>query len=175
VARATVVTATVPTGDAQAALEAAVKAIKGDKKLKITSAAGYNGSLFIALPNYLQTTINTVGANGTAYYGLYNAVNECFTAQAKGSSSSSGTLSLLVEPKTAFPASAADARTALAALYSGIPVSTLTQSRADTTAYVFYGTSGNTAYSVGYVTYNGITLAYAMMGNGTYQALVPKQ
>ena len=171
--KATVVSAPASTSDAQSALESAVTSIK-QKKIKVTSAAGYTGSLYVALPGSIQSTLDSVSANGAAYYGLYNAVNEAFTAQANGSASS-GALTLLAEPKTAFPASAADARTALTSEFPGVPVSSLTSSRADSSAYVFYGTSGSTAYSVGYVTYNGVTLAYAMVGSGTYESLVPKQ
>ena len=140
----------------------------------MSSAAGYAGSLYVALPGYLQSTLDTLGASGIVYYGLYNAVNEGVTAQAKGSASS-GTFTLLAEPKTSFPASATDARSALVTLVPGVPVSSLTQSRADSSAYFFYGTNGNTAYGAGYVTYNGVTLAYVMVGTGTYQSLVPKQ
>jgi len=171
--KATVVTAPASSSDAQAALDSAVAAIK-QKKVKVTSAAGYTGSLCVALPGVLQSTLDAVSVNGTAYYGLYNAVNEAFTAQAKGSASS-GTLTLLAEPKTSFPASADDARSALASLFPGVPVSSLTQSRTDSSAYFFYSTNGNTAYGAGYVTYNGVTLAYAMVGSGSYQPLVPNQ
>ncbi|MEW5718923.1 MAG: hypothetical protein AB1817_09880 [Chloroflexota bacterium] len=172
--RATVVAAPASSGDAQAALESAVAAIKG-KKSKVTGAAGYTGSLAVPLPNYLQGVVNTVSASGVAYYGLYNAVNEAITAQAKSGSGSQGALTLLVEPKTAMPASATDARNALASSFAGIPVATMTQARADSTAYVFYATSGNTAYGAGYVSYNGLVLAYGTLGSGTWQSLVPKQ
>lgn len=170
--RATVITATVPAGDAKTALESAATPVKG-KSVKVTSASGYTGSLYVALPGWLQSTVDTVGASGAAYYGFYNVVNEAFTAQAKGTAAS-GNLTLLVEPKTSFPASAADAQTSLATLFAGVPVSTLKQTRADSTTYIFYATSGNTAYSAGYFSYNGLVLAYAMVGNGAYQSLVVK-
>jgi hypothetical protein len=172
--RATVVTAPALASDAQAALESAGAIVKG-KKIKVTGAAGYTGSLAVPLPNYLQSIVDTVSVNGAAYYGLYNAVNEAITAQAKSGSGSQGTLTLLVEPKTAMPANATDARTALASSFTGIPVASMTQARADSTAYVFYATSGNTASGAGYVSYNGLVLAYGMMGSGTYQSVVPKQ
>ncbi len=173
-AKATVTKETTSASDAKAALESAVVSVKG-KKVAVTSAAGYTGSLYVALPGSLQDAVNAVTASGTAYYGLYNAVNPVFNAQAKSGSGTQGTLTLLVEPKTAMPANATDARSSLAALFAGVPVSTLTQARAETTAYVFYGTSGNTAYNAGYVSYSGVVLAYAMVGSGAYQALVPKQ
>ncbi len=172
--RATVVTAPASSSDAQTALESAVATVKG-KKSKVTGAAGYTGSLAVPLPNYLQSVVDTISVNGVAYYGLYNAVNEAITAQAKSGSGSQGALTLLVEPKTAMPANATDARNALASVFAGIPVSTMTQARADSTAYVFYATSGNTAYGAGYVSYNGLVLAYGTMGSGAWQSLVPKQ
>lgn len=171
--KATVVTSSASSSDAQAALETAVTAIK-NKKIRVTSAAGYTGSLYVALPDSMSSILSAISSSGTAYCGLYNAVNEAITAQAKGNASS-GSFTLLVEPKTSLPASASDARTALASAFPNIPVSTLTQARADTSAYIFYGTSGNTAYGAGYVVYNGVTLAYAAVGTGTYQSLVPKQ
>ncbi|MBI5034020.1 MAG: hypothetical protein HZB51_26155 [Chloroflexi bacterium] len=171
--KATVVKSPASTSDATAALESAVTAIK-NKKIKVTSAAGYTGSLYVPLPDQLSSIVSAISVNGSAYYGLYNAVNEAITAQAKGNTSS-GSFTLLVEPKTTLPASASDARTALATAFPNIPVSTLSQSRVDTSTYIFYGTSGNTAYGAGYVVYNGVTLAYAAVGTGTYQPLVPKQ
>jgi len=74
------------------------------------------------------------------------------------------------------PTTAADAKTKLQSYFPGVTV-TLTQAQptsTGTTGYVFYGTSGNTTYSLGYVSYNGVALAYAMSGSGTYQSLVPK-
>ncbi len=171
-ARVTVTSAPTSSSDAQAALESAVAAVKG-KKIKITSAAGYTGSLYVALPGYLQTSLNAIGTSGVTYYGLYNAVNEAISAQAKGGAAS-GALTLLVEPKTTFPANATDAKNSLATTFAGIPVSSLAQSRAESTAYVFYGASGNTAYSIGYISYNGVPLAYGMVGSGSYQSFVPK-
>ncbi|MGB8646210.1 MAG: hypothetical protein WCF84_13310 [Anaerolineae bacterium] len=169
--KATVTTGTPAANAAQTALESAVAAVKG-KKVAVTSAARYTGSLAVTLPDVLQKAVTSVNVSGVEYYGLYNAVNEALTAQAK-SGGSQGTFTLLVEPKTAMPASAADARKSLAALFPGASVTTLAQTRADSSGYVFYGKSGSTAYSAGYVVYNGLTLAYAAVGTGTFQQSVP--
>ena len=170
----TAVTATVSASAAETALSNAAKILKG-KTVKITSAAGYTGSVSVALPASLQKTLSSVSGSGVVYYGLYNGVNEAITAQASGGSST-GAMTLLIEPKTSMPTTAADAKTKLQSYFPGVTV-TLTQaqpSSTGTTGYVFYGTSGNTAYSLGYVSYNGIAMAYAMSGSGTYQSLVPK-
>jgi hypothetical protein len=167
-----VATSTVSASAAETALSNAV--LKG-KTVKITSAAGYSGSVSVALPSSLQKTLSSVSGSGIVYYGLYNGVNEAITAQASGGSSS-GAMTLLIEPKTSMPTTAADAKTKLQSYFPGVTV-TLTQAQptsTGTTGYVFYGTSGNTAYSLGYVSYNGIAMAYAMSGSGTYQSLVPK-
>lgn len=169
-----VATSTVSASAAETALSTAAKTLKG-KTVKITSAAGYTGSASVALPSSLQKTLSSVSGSGTVYYGLYNGVNEAVTAEAKGGSST-GAMTLLVEPKTSMPTTAADAKTKLQSYFPGVTV-TLTQAQptsTGTTGYVFYGTSGNTAYSLGYVSYNGIAMAYAMSGSGTYQSLVPK-
>lgn len=171
--KATVVTAPASAGDAQTALQNAIAALKG-KPVKVTAATGYTGSLYVPLPDAWQSTLNAISASGTVYYGMYGAVNQAITAQAK-SGASVGALTLLAEPKTAMPANATEARSSLTALFPGVPVAALTQARADATAYVFYSASGSTAYSAGYVTANGITLAFAMVGSGAYQPLVPKQ
>lgn len=171
-----VATSTVSASAAETALSNAAKILKG-KTVKITSAAGYTGSVSVALPASLQKTLSSVSGSGTVYYGLYNGVNEAVTAEAKtASGTTSGVMTLLVEPKTSMPTTAADAKTKLQSYFPGVTV-TLTQaqpSSTGTTGYVFYGTSGNTTYSLGYVSYNGVALAYAMSGSGTYQSLVPK-
>jgi|GEM_PF-1515602 len=171
-----VATSTVSASTAETALSNAAKVLKG-KTVKITSAAGYTGSVSVALPASLQKTLSSVSGSGTVYYGLYNGVNEAITAEAKTTSgTTSGVMTFLVEPKTSMPTTAADAKTKLQSYFPGVTV-TLTQAQptsTGTTGYVFYGTSGNTAYSLGYVSYNGVALAYAMSGSGTYQSLVPK-
>ncbi|MBI5305092.1 MAG: hypothetical protein HY868_23370 [Chloroflexi bacterium] len=171
-ARVTVTAVPASSSDAASALKIAAEALK-QKTVKITGAAGYTGGLYVAVPSVLQNALGSaLGAGGTAYYGFYNAVNEVVTVNASGSrGATSGALSLLVEPKTAMPTSADDAKKQLAALFPGV-TATLTQSQQS--SFVFYGVSGNTAYSLGYVSYNGVPLAYAMMGTGSYMSLVPK-
>ncbi len=162
--------------DAQTALGAAIKPLKG-KSVKVTQATGYTGSLYVAVPSALQSSLGAaLGAGGAGYYGLYNAVNEAVTVQAAGGSAN-GALTLLVEPKTTMPASASEAQTQLKTLFPGV-IASLTPvqatSTATTTAYLFYGVSGNTAYSLGYVSYQGVPMAYAVAGSGSYQAFVPR-
>jgi hypothetical protein len=125
-----------------------------------------NWGLAVPPPNYLQSFVDTVSVNGVAYYGLYNALNKVIPAQAKSASRNQSALTLLVEPKTAMPANATDARTVLASAFAGIPIASPMQARADSTAYVFCGTSGNMVYGAGYISYNGLALAYEMVGSG---------
>jgi hypothetical protein len=71
------------------------------------------------------------------------------------------------------PANASDAQAQLKSLFPGI-TATLTQATSVSNGYVFYAMSGGVAYSLGYVLYNNVPLAYAMIGTGTYTSLVPK-
>jgi hypothetical protein len=174
--QATVVTTTVSSSVAETALSDGVKVLKAAKAVKITAASGYTGVVSVALPASLQKTLSSVSASGTVYYGMYNGVNEAVTAQAKTGNTVTGAMTLAIEPKTSMPATADDAKKQLQTYFPGV-TATLTQaqpSSADTKGYVFYGTSGTTAFSLGYVSYNGVALAYAMSGSGTYQSLVPK-
>ena len=57
--------------------------------------------------------------------------------------------------------------------FGGVNIS-LAQVEATSSSYVFYGSSGSTAYSLGYVSYEGVPLAYALAGSGSYQSLVPR-
>ncbi len=173
-ARATVTVATAVPSDAAGALKTAAETIK-QKQVKITGATGYTGSLSIAVPPALQNALGSaIGAGGTGYYGFYNVVNEVITVQASGArGTATGALSALVEPKTTMPTSATDAQTQLAALFPGI-TATLKPAQNAQGGYVFYGVSGNTAYSVGFVSYNNVPMAYAMVGSGSYTGMVPK-
>jgi len=174
---ATTVVTPVSFADAQTALASAIKPLKG-RSVKVTQASGYTSSLYVAVPPALQGSLGAaLNAGGAGYYGLYTALNEAVTVQASGGSAN-GTLTLLIEPKTTMPTSADDAQAQLQTLFPGItaaltPVSMT--STATTTAYIFYGVSGNTAYSLGYVSYQGVPLAYAVAGSGSYQAFVPQQ
>ncbi len=147
---ATVGVGEVTTEQAKAALEAAIKAIK-QKAAIVTGAAGYTGTVSVAIPPALQETLGSaLAGGGTGYYGLYNGVNEAAYVEAAGGSAS-GALTLLVEPKTSMPADVEAARADLQTLFPGIP-SGLTEVTATTDAFVFYMTSGAAAYAFGYVT-----------------------
>lgn len=160
-------------GEASSAVNVAVKYLK-DKNIHITSAGGYSGSLNIAVSPALQAALGgAVGASGTAYYGIYNAVNEGVIVHGGGSKATGG-LTLLVEPKTKMPASAEEARNQLAALFPGITIP-LTQVQASSTQYIFRGSAGNYSYNLGYVIYDNIPIAYAMSGYGTYESIVPSK
>lgn len=168
----------VSSADAQTALAKAIQPLKG-KAVRVTQAAGFTGNLYVALPPALADSLGAaLSAGGTGYYGLYNAVNEAVTVQAAGSGgTASGAFTALVEPRTIMPASADDAQAQLRALFPGVTVP-LTQVPATwtgtTAAYVFYGVSGTTAYSVGFVSYEGLPLAYAAVGSGSYAVFVPR-
>jgi hypothetical protein len=174
----TTVVTPVASANAQTALANAIQPLKG-KAVRVTQATGFTGNLYVAVPPTLQNSLGAaLSAGGAGYYGLYNAVNEAVTLQAAGSSgNASGAFTVLVEPRTAMPANAGDAQAQLKALFPGVTVP-LTQVQATwagaAAAYAFYGVSGNTAYSVGYVSYEGLVLAYAAVGSGSYAAFVPK-
>jgi hypothetical protein len=168
----------VSAADAQAALANAIKPLKG-KSVRVSQAAGYTGNLYVTLPPEIQGALGeALSAGGSGYYGLYNAVNEAVTMQAAGSSgSASGAFTLLIEPRTGMPASADAVQAQLKALFPGVtvPLTEVPVAWSDNvTGYVFYGVSGNTAYSLGYITYSGIPLAYAAVGSGSYSAFVPR-
>jgi len=159
----------IASADAQKVLAAAAAALKG-KSVKVSSAMGYTGSLSMAIPDKLQERLGAaLSANGTGYYGMYSGINQVIVAQAAGDSAV-GSLTLLVEPKTTLPTGADDAKAQLARLFPGVG-GDLTQAEAATNGYTFYRVSGATAYSVGYVQYESLVLAYAMAGSGSYQAL----
>jgi hypothetical protein len=105
---------------------------------------------------------------GAGYYGLYNAVNEAVTVQGGNDNA----LTLLVEPRTAMPASAAEAQSQLKAAFPGVTVP-LVESQSSIPGYVYYGTSGAASYSLGFISYQNLPLAYAMAGSGTYANQVP--
>lgn len=164
--------------DAQTALAKAIQPLKG-KAARVTQAAGFTGDLYVALPPALADSLGAaLSAGGTGYYGIYNAVNEAVTIQAAGSGgATSGAFTALVEPRTTMPANADDAQAQLRALFPGVtvPLAQVQATGAGTTAaYVFYGVSGTTAYSVGFLSYEGLTLAYAAVGSGSYAAFVPR-
>lgn len=170
----TVVTPAAPAA-AQSALAAAIQPIKG-ATVRVTQATGFTGSFYVTLPPPLQEILGAaLSAGGAGYYGIYSAVNEAVTIQAAGGSAS-GVLTLLVEPKTTMPASADEALAQLHTLFPGVSA-TLAPVAVDgagsATAYAFYGVSGDTASSVGFVSYEGLALAYALIGSGSYAALPP--
>jgi hypothetical protein len=169
---------TVSAAGAQTALANAIQPLKG-KAVRVTQATGFTGNLYVALPPALADSLGAaLGAGGAGYYGLYSAVNEAVTMQAAGGGgATSGAFTALVEPRTTMPASADDAQAQLRALFPGVTVP-LTQVQAawpgTTAAFVFYGVSGSATYSVGFVSYEGLTLAYAAVGSGSYAAFVPR-
>jgi hypothetical protein len=170
---ATTSVSTVAASDAQSVLAAAAKTLKG-KPVKVTSAMGYTGSLSVPVPTALQGSLGVaISAGGAGYYGMYSGVNQVVVVQAAGGNAN-GSLTLLAEPKTAMPADAAAAQSQLKTLFPGVSAS-LTPVQAAPSGYAFYGVSGSTAYAVGYIQYEGLVLAYAMSGSGSYQALVPQQ
>ena len=165
----------VSSAEAQAAVAEAAQVLKGHA-VKVIAAQGYTGALYVVVPPALEGTLQSaMEIGGTGYYGLYNALNQALTLRGYGQNTS-GSLTLLVEPKTTLPAGAVDAMTQLTALFPGIDIPlTQVQTGADTyDAYTFYGLDDHAAYATGYVSYEGLVLAYAMSGSGAYQALVPR-
>jgi hypothetical protein len=168
--------ATVLPSDAQTILQAAVVAVK-QKPFIVTAAKGYTGSLTVIVPPGLQDVLglalNSGGSGYRGYIGVYNLTNEVVTILAAGGKAS-GNLTMLLEPKNKMPSSVSDAKTQLSTLFPGISAP-LAQVQAAANVYAFYGNSGGAAYCVEFVSYQDVPRAYAMVGSGSYQSLVPKQ
>lgn len=161
---------TVTADAAQRALEAAASQYKG-RQVKVSGAAGYTGSGVITLPASLDAALNAVSGTAGFVYGLYNGVNEAITALA-GGTATSGSLVVLVEPKTTMPTSNSDASAQLAKLFPGAvgpkysPAGT-----GSATNYAFIAQTAESAYAMGYVSYNGLSLAYLVVGSGSYNGV----
>jgi hypothetical protein len=171
-ANATVAVSPVSSDAAARALKAAAEPLKG-KPVKITMATGYSGTAAGAVPPALQGALGAaMSAGGAGYAGIYNGVNEAVTVEAAGGSAS-GQLTLLVEPKTAMPAGAEDAQQQLASLFPGVTAK-LTAVQSSASGCLFAGSADGVAYAVGFVSYEGVPLAYAMRGSGSYAGYVPQ-
>jgi hypothetical protein len=83
-------------------------------------------------------------------------------------------LALLSEPRTSMPTSNTDAENQLKSLFPGVRVS-LSEVSGSSNGYLFTGTDGFNAYALGFVTYEGVPLAYVLSGNGRYQGLVSRR
>jgi hypothetical protein len=163
---------TVPLAAAETALVGAIELLKG-KRVRVSAAGGYTGSFQVAVPPSLQQALSSaISGEGTAYYGLYNALNETVTVQ--GTGGSPGLLALLSEPRTSMPTSNTDAENQLKSLFPGVRVS-LSEVSGSSNGYLFTGTDGFNAYALGFVTYEGVPLAYVLSGNGRYQGLVSRR
>ncbi len=163
---ATATPSAVPTNP-EDALRQAVQKFK-NKQVKITSAQQYNGTGTVPLPPTVETAIASVAAQSEVFYGIYNGVNEAITAGATLGGSAAGTFSLLVEPKTTFPASTTDAQAQLAEFFPGAIGPRYSTSVANATTYTYYAVSGATMYVMGYVQYQGLPIAYLVVGTGAY-------
>ncbi len=158
---------------AEAALTEAVKALKGSKA-RVNSAAGYTGSANIPLPEALQSSLGSaLATSGTGYFGMYNGFNEAVTIGA-GGGLGSGNLALLVEPKVAMPVDAEDALSQLKVLFPGVSAELMLVQDSQAACVFYAAQPGANSYSLGFVSYEGLILAYAMSGSGTYQSLVPE-
>ncbi len=158
--------ATVDPAKAQQALEAAVEKLKG-KRAKVSGATGYTANVGIALPAALQTALTSLTASADVYYGLYNAINEAITAKASGSSAN-GEFTMLIEPKTTFPANTTEAQAMLTEAFPGAAVVRYTPVTQGPTSYTYYGSNSTTAYAMGVVSANGVTIAYVSTGTADY-------
>ena len=158
--------ATIDPAKAQQALDAAVEKLKG-KKVKVTGAGGYTASAGIELPAALQKALTSVTASADVYYGLYNGINEAITAKA-GGSSANGEFTMLVEPKTSFPANTTEAQAMLTEAFPGAAVVRYTPVTQGPASYSYYGSNSTTAYAMGVVTSNGVTIAYVSTGTADY-------
>jgi len=162
---------------AQEALSAAIKALKGNE-VRVSTAQGYTGSASLPLPPAMQNAFSAVlGADATGYYGTYGALNIAVTATGAGGQAS-GALTLLVEPKAASPANAEQAQAQLKQFFAGVTVALTPVPQVENlglpAGYAFYGLGSNTAYLLGFATVEGKTVAYAISGSGSYQGMVPK-
>jgi hypothetical protein len=164
---------TAPTGGnasstAQTALEAAVERIK-NKHVRVSGASTYIAGSGVALPPAIQAALSSVAAGGAVYYGLYGGVNEALTSSA-GSGAPAGTFSLLIEPQPSFPANQSEAQFELAAIFPGAGAGRYTPAVQSQNAYTYYGTLGSTAFTMGFVQYQGLSFAFVASGTGNYYA-----
>jgi hypothetical protein len=153
-------------------LAAAIQPLKG-QAVRVTGAVGYAGSGSVTLPEVIEQALDgVVSAGGTAYYGIYQGVNQAVIAQAAGANAN-GTLTALVEIQRAYPSDGASAQSQLAALFPG---ATCTQPIAAPAgvpelahSYLFYGAAAETSFLGGFIQYEGISLAFVLAGKGSLQ------
>ena len=154
---------------AASALKTVVDRFKG-KSVKITGATGYAGTGTIPLPASIETAIASVAAQGELFYGFYKGVNEALTSGATAGGAA-GTFSLLVEPKTTFPATTTEAQAQLATIFPGATGLKYAPSVSSSNTYTYFATSGTTVYVMGYITYQGLPMAFLSVGSGAYYGL----
>jgi hypothetical protein len=163
------VTATVAQADpatAAAALKAAVEKYKA-KSVKITGAAGYAGTVNLALPPAMQAAIDVAAAGGTLYYGAYNGVNAAVTTGG-AVGGAGGYFEMLIEPKTTFPANSTDAQKQLAELFPGATGQKYQPMQASATSYSFLAVTAAVSYVMGVELYDGVPIAYCAVGSAQY-------
>jgi hypothetical protein len=104
---------------------------------------------------------------GAPYRAIYEGVNQAFWAEAP--QGNTGTLLLLVEPKTEFPSTASGAQKLLASYFpgaAGIPYVAVTENG---NAYTFQAASGGSSFIVlGFVRFEGVPVAFLSVGTDLY-------
>lgn len=152
---------------AKAAVEAAIAQYK-NRKLVVTGASGYQGSGVVALPDVLDAEIEqAVTITGQLSYGLYSGVNEALSVTATATGTG-GSFTLLIEPKTTFPANTSDAQTQLADYFPGATNIVYMPVAATSTAYIYTAFANASTYVMGFVLYEGVPIAFLSTGSGDY-------
>jgi hypothetical protein len=102
---------------AAAALQEAIEKWRG-AAARANGAADFEGRARMELPEPVAVALETAGALGDLYAGVYNGVNEAFVAP-PSPGGTAGTFALLIEPKLEFPASSSQAQRMLAGYFPG--------------------------------------------------------
>lgn len=160
--------ASVTAGSAASALLTSVARFKG-KSPTIAEPTKYVGSGLVPLPPNIETAMATLAARGELHYGLYHGVNEVVTAGA--TLGASGTFALLVEPRTAFPGNTTEAQAELVSIFPGATGLKYAPSVSNANAYTFYANSGPSIFVLGFITYQGLPIAFMATGSGAYYGL----
>jgi hypothetical protein len=125
----------------------------------------YTGESDIELPRAFDTLVSS--GNGPAFFGVYNAVNQVITTIG----GPAGSLTLLVEPRAHYPATADEAREQIAALFAGVTAEwRLATEFAG--SYVFTASVPGVAIAAGFTRHQDVALAYFAAGTGAYAAPV---
>ena len=162
--------ATVSATEATAALEAVLPKYKGHQ-VRVSWAGGYSGAAATTFPPAVLDEVSRSAAlGGSLCYGVYGGVNAAVTSSA-GTANLSGSLTVLVEPRIAFPVSSTDAQEQLAAIFPGAMGMRYANVSSSASAYTYLASANGVTYVLGFVLYDGLPVAYLSVGSGSYATL----